>query len=138
MGFTTECLIRKNTRKIRRKLSLVGYENDTRKMRCITTLECYYGKRPRTVTYRSDQMIECALKQGFIDCGDNEDLFFAIAALRDDTDIFQWFTDGEKWVISDIHHLLELKEYFEEIGFDYSKTHKATVGELISHFNNNL
>ncbi|NDV63892.1 hypothetical protein D0T60_01335 [Bacteroides sp. 224] len=83
-------------------------------------------------------MIECALKQGFIDCGDNEDLFFAIAALRDDTDIFQWFTDGEKWVISDIHHLLELKEYFEEIGFDYSKTHKATVGELISHFNNNL
>jgi hypothetical protein len=72
---------------------------------------------------------------GFIKCEDNEDLFLALAALRNDSDIHQWFTDGEKWVISDVHSLLELKEYFQLIKFDYSKTHKATAEELIKHFN---
>lgn len=72
---------------------------------------------------------------GFIDCKENEKLFLALATLRNDSDIYQWFTDGDKWVISDIHSLLELKEYFQLIKFDYSKTHKATAGELIKHFN---
>ena len=43
--------------------------------------------------------------------------------------------NGEKWEISYIHSLLELKEYFQLIKFDYSKTHKATAEELIKHFN---
>lgn len=72
---------------------------------------------------------------GFIDCKNNEKLFLALAALRNDSDIHQWFTDGDKWVISDIHSLLELKEYFQLIKFDYSKTHKVTAEELIKHFN---
>lgn len=71
---------------------------------------------------------------GFVDCKENERLFLALAALRNDSDIHQWFTDGLKWVISDIHPLLELKEYFQKIGFNYSKTHKATVEELIKYF----
>ena len=69
-----------------------------------------------------------------VNCGTNEDLFLAIAALRDDSDIHQLFTDGEKWVISDIHSLLGMKEYFKMIGFNYKTTHKATVEELIKHF----
>lgn len=83
----------------------------------------------------------CELKElasaGFIDCNDNSELFLALAALRNDSDIHQWFTDGEKWVISDVHNLLDLKEYFELITFNYSKTHKATAMELIKHFNSN-
>lgn len=82
--------------------------------------------------YHSVNWIDLA---GFINCEDNEDLFLALASLRNDSDIHQWFTDGEKWVISDIHSLLELKEYFQLIKFDYSKTHKATVEELIKQFN---
>lgn len=81
----------------------------------------------------------CELRElasaGFINCKDNQDLFLALSALRNDSDIHQWFTDGIKWVISDIHSLLELKEYFQMIKFDYSKTHKATAKELIEHFN---
>ena len=42
---------------------------------------------------------------GFINCEENEDLFLALAALRKDSDIHQWFTDGEKWEISYIHSL---------------------------------
>lgn len=71
---------------------------------------------------------------GFINCENYVDLFLAIAALRNDSDIHQWFTDGKKWVISDVHNLLELKEYFQMIKFDYPKTHKATVEELVNHF----
>jgi len=72
----------------------------------------------------------------FIDCGTNEKLFLAIAALRDDSDIYQWFTDGEKWVISDVHSLMGLKGYFDKIGFNYPATRKATIEELISHYSN--
>ena len=36
--------------------------------------------------------IKGAIKnKGVIDCGDNEELFLALAALRNDTDINQWF-----------------------------------------------
>ncbi len=38
--------------------------------------------------------IDTVTKKGRIDCGTNEELFLAIAALRDDTDKYQWFTDG--------------------------------------------
>lgn len=72
---------------------------------------------------------------GFIDCKENEKLFLALAALRNDSDIHQWFTDGTKWVISDVHSLLELNEYFQKIGFNYSNTHKASVEELNKYFN---
>ena len=72
---------------------------------------------------------------GFINCEEREDLFLALASLRDDSDINQWFTDGEKWVLSYIPSLLELEKYFQYIKFDYSKTHKATAEELIKHFN---
>ena len=37
------------------------------------------------------------IKEDYINCNDDVDLFFALAALRDDTDNFQWFTDGVNW-----------------------------------------
>lgn len=65
-----------------------------------------------------------------IDCGTNEELFLAIAAMRDDSDKYQWFrivgAKGIKWVKS------------VEENFTYDAAHnvwsKATVEELIEHF----
>lgn len=57
-----------------------------------------------------------------IDCGDNVDLFLALAYLRFDSDINQWFTDGEHW------HIYTGKEVIPD---DY---HKASVIEIIKHF----
>lgn len=37
------------------------------------------------------------LETNFIDCEDNVDFFKSIAALRDDSDYAQWFTDEETW-----------------------------------------
>lgn len=61
----------------------------------------------------------------WIDCEDNEELFLAIAALRDDTDKYQWFTDGRLWekCESDLP-----SKYMQIHG------HKATVEELIDRF----
>jgi len=128
MGFTTSCFIRKNTSQLQNKLADIGY-----KFTCFLSGDVLVTENERSLAYI--EKLSNAPYYGIEeDCGTNEELFLAIAALRDDSVIYQWFTDGEKWVKSDIHNLVKFKEYFEEIGFDYHKTHKATVEELISYF----
>ena len=68
-----------------------------------------------------------------IDCGTNEELFFAVAALRDDSDKFQYFTNGVFWIkCSQLELKHELDNNYEE--FCVADFHKATVQELIEHF----
>ena len=148
MGFTTSCFIRKNSKELQKKLANIGYDIcrcvNFEKVEWLHTLPIngtVHGKG-----YFDEEMefhdwtVEKELNRfvignpTYIDCGENEDLFLAIAALRDDSDIHQLFTDGENWVKSDIPNLIKFKEYFEGIGFDYHKTHKATVEELIKNF----
>ena len=148
MSFTTRCFIRKNSKELQKKLANIGYDIcrcvNFEKVEWLHTLPIkgtVHGKG-----YFDEEMefhdwtVEKELNRfvignpTYIDCGENEDLFLAIAALRDDSDIHQLFTDGENLVKSDIHNLIKFKEYFEGIGFDYHKTHKATVEELIEHF----
>lgn len=60
-----------------------------------------------------------------IDCGTNEDLFLALAALRDDTDKFQWFISPEGiWAYNTNNDSISVSP----------KWRKATVNELIEHF----
>lgn len=70
--------------------------------------------------------VDTVTKKGRIDCGTNEELFLAIAALRDNTDKFQWFISPEGiWVYNkDNDSILEVS----------LKWRKATVDELIEHF----
>lgn len=79
-----------------------------------------------------------ALCGKFVDCGTNEELFLAIAALRDDTDNNQLFTNGKgDWGIyrdgSD-GGLSGMDFYGMPNDFNLSYYHKATVNELIEHF----
>ncbi len=69
------------------------------------------------------------------DCSGNPELFKAVVMVLDGTGIYQYWTDGSKWVRSDIHDLGDIPDYLIEIGFDVKKTHKATLPELIAHFN---
>lgn len=135
MGFTTPCFIRKNTQELRRGLEELGYEilnsgnttldahnydgNGSHKSieegrAIITSYGNLYG-----VIYD----IDTVTKKGSIDCGTNEELFLAIAALRNDTDKYQWFTDGDLWF-----------KCGDEVRNEGRKIHKATVNELIEHF----
>jgi hypothetical protein len=132
MGFTTPCFIRKNTLELRKKLEELGYKKYgnpfqiTDDSKLITTLDGEY------VPYN------VPLDDSFIDCGTNEELFLAIAALRDDTDDSQWFVypPENSWFIcvdDDINYAREnIRESVQAAWFHCS--HKATVEELIKHF----
>ena len=150
MGFTTPCFIRKNTPELRKKLKELGYEilnsGDT-------TLDAhnYDGKGSHKSIEEGKAIItsygnlygvvydvDTVTKKGRIDCGTNEELFLAIAALRDDTNYMQWFvctsdykeSDGKEWKVGDFD-LNTCPDDFDNI---LSHWRKATVNELIEHF----
>lgn len=145
MGFTTPCFIRKNTEALRKKLEEIGYKmlnsgnttldahnydgNGSHKSieegrAIITSYGNLYG-----VIYD----IDTVTKKGRIDCGTNEELFLAIAALRDDTDKNQWFTDGDKWILCPE---IKFSTYwvYNDIDVNIDTVYKATVDELIEYF----
>lgn len=130
MGFTTPCFIRKNTDNIRNRLKELGYYcNPYLGWHNLCT--CVFGVNS---VYSLDDYDTNGLKEidVLVDCGANEELFLAIAALRDDTDKYQWFTDGDLWFKCGDEVCNETIEYYlNEYG---RKIHKATVDELIEHF----
>lgn len=150
MGFTTPCFIRKNTKELRKELEELGYEilnsGDT-------TLDAhnYDGKGNHKSIEEGKAIItsygnlygvvydvDTVTKKGRIDCGINEELFLAIASLRDDTNNNQLFTnDKGDWGIyrdgSD-GGLSGMDFYGMPNDFEIDNYHKATVNELIEHF----
>jgi len=143
MGFTTPCFIHKNTPELRKKLEELRYNHPTDVIEderfCIATspANCNYhiiikGAFDDTNPHYT---WNCA---GRIDCGTNEELFLAIATLRDDTDDSQWFVYPPEniWFIcddDDINYAREnIKDSVQAAWFHCS--HKATVEELIEHF----
>lgn len=73
-----------------------------------------------------------------IDCGTNEELFLALAALRNDVDYMQYFVCGDRFVLCDREGWLDMYSVLHS-GGKYSieeldNAHKATVEELIEHF----
>ena len=132
MGFTTPCFIRKNTQELRRGLKELGYFNNSPQWtnNCSIIWAYQYPMKgfdtPNYVIADSFDIPfdkHSALCGKFIDCGTNEELFLAIAALRDDTDKYQWFTDGDLWF-----------KCGDEVCNEGRKIHKATVNELIEYF----
>ncbi|MCS2728802.1 hypothetical protein [Phocaeicola vulgatus] len=131
MGFTTPCFIRKNTDNIRNRLKELGYYcNPYLGWHNLCT--CIFGII--SVYSWCDDDIN-ALKEidVLVDCGTNEELFLAIAALRDDTDKNQWFTDGDKWILCPE---IKFSTYwvYNDVDVNLDVIHKATLNELIEHF----
>ena len=143
MSFIQPCFIRKNTPEIRKKLEELGYKPSypifiypevfKHIAACNFFGSKYYGVSDDEVSHHGE--IKDAIKNGgMIDCGDNEELFLSLAALRDDTDINQWiideanecFGDDDSWMICDKDNMNDRVVY----------THyrKATVEEIIEHF----
>lgn len=126
MGFTTAAFIRRNTPEIRKKLEELGYKKYgnpfqiTDDSKLITTIDGEY------VPYN------VPLDDSFIDCGTNEALLLAIAALRDDTDKNQWFTDGNLWFKCGDEMCDETIKYY--LNRYNREIHKASVEELMEHF----
>ena len=142
MGFTTPCFIRKNTPELRRELEELGYFNDSPEWtnNCSIIWAYQYPMKgfdtPNYVIADSFDIPfdkHSALCGKFVDCGTNEELFLAIAALKDDTDKNQWFTDGDKWILCPE---IKFSTYwvYNDVDVNLDVIHKATVNELIEHF----
>lgn len=127
--FTTPCFVLKNTFQLRKKLEELGYYlhpeciDDDRGNYLFVNRE-YYLNRPLGYLEELSRSI---------DCGANEELFLSIASLRDDTDKYQWFTDGDKWIMCPE---IKFSTYwaYNDIDVNTDTIHKATVEELIEHF----
>ena len=145
MGFTTQCFIHKNTANIRNRLKELGYYCNPY-LGWHNLFTCVFGVKS---VYSLDDYDTNGLKgiDGLIDCGTNEELFLAIAALRDDSNYMQWFiTDSILSVsygdsIGNDHYFTELKGimFFWDENWDNAtiisgRYHKATVDELIEYF----
>lgn len=131
MGFTTPCFIRKNTQELRRGLEELGYshgkpkyyaDDDNKYDFIMCHNGIYFLLSQKNHVIRNGHPLK---KRGSVDCGTNEELFLAIAALRDDTDKFQWFISPEGiWVCNKNNDSISVS----------LKWRKATVDELIEHF----
>ena len=147
--FSTSCFIRKNTFAIRAELNKLGYENSINNVVGDAIATSQVTSHYTTINQKmyDDLNPHSTWSNNRIDCGDNEELFFALAALRDDTDKYQWFystgwTDFEgnpfpdKWVFCD-QDTLEHFAWVNNSPNSYKTGwKKATVEELINKFYN--
>lgn len=145
--FTTPCFIRKNTPELRKKLEELGYKPfGSVKYEWDAGWGLSTDNRLGEFESFDDNGLENIIKccspdyEDSIDCGTNENLFLALAALRDDSDFNQWFVmDVEIYI--DIHQgdwfIATDRAKGNHVGtqIDPMYCHKATVEELIEHFN---
>lgn len=145
MGFTTPCFIRKNTPELRRWLEELGYSHGKPKYYAdddnkYDFIMCHNGKffllSQENHVIRNGHPLK---KYGSIDCGTNEELFLAIAALRDDTDRGQFFvTEARLGSINCPDSIIEKGSFIICCTDKWDSvdipSHKASVLELIEHF----
>ena len=120
--FTTPCFFRKNTPELHKKLEMLGYKEFGSSI--LETSDVKYLCCDKGVYFTITP--GCNLSY-VMDCGTNEELFLAIAALRDDSDEEQYFTNGKEW------RKLSKNIPWQQDSFTI-ECHKATVEELIEHF----
>ena len=141
--FTSKCFIRKNTPELINKLIDLGY------VKALFDEEYTKSDAYGLIVEQGDifplehglQEMELMFTYNFVDCEENEELFLALSALRDDTDINQWFIYNsmdciiEKlrtidWFICE-ENSIEDFAFYDSL---YLLCHKATVEEIIEHF----
>jgi hypothetical protein len=142
--FTTKCFIRKNTPELRDKLEKLGYhicscckfkdnvwlnnsliENES-SIHGIGVWDIEGSQKEALNLYITDN---AKIPNPAIDCGENEELFLALAALRDDKPDYQWFVWDDKGY--------KFKQYIPSEPWEewwWFEVRKASVEELIEYF----
>lgn len=130
MKFMTPCFVRVEDAEKREELTAwlneLGYEvydwywgQYIRFIRCWTTPKGV----SKAVGYPCKQV-----RKTDIDCGSDIELFKALAAMNDENDLYQWFTDGYEWV------LCPDPVVTKSIIPSYATYHKATAKEIVERF----
>ena len=148
--FTTPCFIRKNTPELRKQLEELGYTNGAWESPHFEYpyLMCFPNRKFGLFKGEGFYMTEDDYRRDgkrwtynppkeYVDCGDNEELFLALAALRDDKPDYQWFlweeNDGKCYIESDDTWRKYIpNEKWEE--WWWFEIRKAAVEEIIEHF----
>lgn len=138
--FITNCFIRKNTPELRGKLKKMGYyvchcTGGATAVSLMALLGEVHAVCAEELDIFADEVKSGKCK--LIYCGDNEQLFIALAAMRDDTDKDQLFTNGIDWAIN-----REAARNLGLPGFEYlsfprdidTPLHKATKEEIMNYF----
>lgn len=134
MAFTTPCYVRVDDpverQKICRKLKKLGYkvsisisDKDSDNPSIVAIMGEAYGELYSDLSSFREY-------SAYHNCGEDTDLFLALATMQDDTDYMQWFTDGKGWYLNDIENPLYLFAMLD-VGF-----RKAATEEIIEHFKN--
>ena len=148
MKFKTPCFVRVEDAEKRKELiewlAQIGYRlkgpilNDN--LDCIVTGA---DAALSTNMERFDFWITSVPYVSRIDCGTNVELFKALAAMNDENDYMQWFTDGSEWWLSeynDFDGCLTAAAECEagNVGYltfcEEYDIHKATDEEIVDHF----
>ena len=151
--FTNNCLIQKNTPELRAKLLELGRveEQNNGNSDYYDCILCYEDKFIQLDVFDPIDLVE--LKEDeYTNCLDNEKSFLAIASLRDDSDINQWFIldANVSWASENFHPkgyfvFCKRNKWYLDLDKDGKPSifssrnipaHKATVEELIEHFKN--
>lgn len=139
--FTQSVLIKKNTQELIEKLINIGYHfsgigawaitdgnqkksyiattSSTGHFSCITE-HAWESSNPHVTWHNGNR----------IDCEENIDMFLAIAALRNDTDKYQWFVgeySGDWYYCED--------DYCPKKFLSNERWHKANINEIMERFN---
>ena len=122
--FTEKCFIRKYSQELVNKLIELGHN-------MMRLPEPRYIVCDKNNVYLTSTLPDKDIDE-YTDCGTDEELFLAIASIRNDKSDYQWYVwddnedEGEKF-----------KQYIPGEhweGWWWFEVHKATVEELIEHF----
>lgn len=147
MGFTQRAFIRDNRAELRDKLYNIGYKdillNDNfSDFICIKNGKIFY------CNINSINILNWLKENGYIDCGENDEIFLAIAAMRDDSDIHQLFiTDVDFGIIGTDNKIVKGKVFMCNVEDRYEgvvtphefcstviPAHKLSVEEIFDYF----
>ena len=144
MGFIQPCFIRKNTPELIKKLEELGYKPfGSVKYELDTgwglSTDNRLGEFESFDNHGLENIMKCEPPdyEVSIDCGTNEELFLALAAMRDDKPDYQWFL----WEENDGKYPIKLddawRKYIPNEKWEdwwWFEVRKATVEEIIEHF----
>ena len=134
--FTTPCYVNKNSKLVINSLEKLGYKKSNITLDQCKNLCCFTtgDGEPFYANCDNYDVTEILCNKKVIDCANNFYLFCALAALRDDSDYKQWFTDGYHWenCPEEKADLYSWESYYK------TTPHKASVEELTEYFTNLL
>ena len=132
--FTHDCFIKANTPELREYLKDLGYKVlNFKNAPYLVRDDGYDGQEEFQDSY------DIKSYSGEIDCGENIELFKAIAALRSDSDYMQWFIyDDSSWNDHPcvFWYRCKCNTIKEDMGYNLmcNDCTKATIEELVEHF----